>query len=60
MVALSAHSVFEGIATGLTSEIEGATNFVVAIGLHKWAAAMSLVSVNLIIKGISLKKSFDG
>lgn len=45
MIALSAHSIFEGIATGLTPEIEGAVNFVVAIALHKWAAAMSLVSV---------------
>lgn len=51
MVALSAHSIFEGIATGLAPEIDGAVNFVVAIALHKWAAAMSL--------GISLKKNFD-
>lgn len=54
MIALSMHSVFEGIATGMTKDIGGLTNFVIAILLHKWAASMSLVinlksRVNLLI-----------
>lgn len=50
MIALSAHSVFEGIATGLSKEIGNLWTFVIAIGAHKWAAAMSL--------GISMSKNF--
>lgn len=42
MVALSTHSVFEGIAVGLQGEISDVWNFFVAIGLHKWAEAMCL------------------
>lgn len=42
MIALSTHSVFEGIAVGLQKDIADVWNFFVAIGLHKWAAAMSL------------------
>lgn len=42
MIALSTHSVFEGIAVGLQDDIADVWSFFVAIGLHKWAAAMSL------------------
>jgi zinc transporter 1/2/3 len=50
MVALSAHSIFEGIATGLTKTTDSLANLLIAIFLHKWAAAMSL--------GIALGKNF--
>mmetsp|Transcript_11707 Transcript_11707/g.13250 ORF Transcript_11707/g.13250 Transcript_11707/m.13250 type:complete len:383 (+) Transcript_11707:38-1186(+) len=50
MIALSTHSVFEGIATGLVSELGELWTYVIAISLHKWAAAMSL--------GISMSKNF--
>ncbi|CAI2372253.1 unnamed protein product [Moneuplotes crassus] len=49
-MALSVHSIFEGIATGLIKEESGLWTFVMAIGAHKWAAAMSL--------GISMTKNF--
>ncbi|CAI2372605.1 unnamed protein product [Moneuplotes crassus] len=49
-IALSVHSVFEGIATGLIKETSDLWTFVIAIGAHKWAAAMSL--------GISMTKNF--
>ena len=50
MLALSAHSVFEGIATGLVKDLGDLWTYIIAIGLHKWAAAMSL--------GISMSRSF--
>ena len=42
MVALSAHAFFAGIAVGLSPEKSEFWNLVIAIVLHKWAAAMSL------------------
>jgi zinc transporter 1/2/3 len=51
MVALSTHSVFEGIAVGLQDDVTDIWNFLVAIGLHKWAAAMSL--------GISMSSNLE-
>ena len=50
MFALSIHSVFEGIAAGLANELSDLWTFIIAISLHKWAAAMSL--------GISMSKNF--
>lgn len=50
MIALSTHAVFEGIATGLVGELKDLWTYIIAIGLHKWAAAMSL--------GISMNKNF--
>jgi len=51
MIALSTHAVFEGIALGLNPSMSTAANIMIAICLHKWAAAMSL--------GISLAKVFS-
>ena len=51
MIALSVHSVFEGIAVGLQDDTADILSFLIAIGTHKWAAAMSLgisMSTNLI------------
>jgi len=42
MIALSVHSVFEGIAVGLQDDPADIWSFLIAIGTHKWAAAMSL------------------
>ena len=50
MIALSTHATFEGIAVGLVHDLSDLWTFVIAIGLHKWAAAMSL--------GISMNKNF--
>ena len=50
MIALSVHSVFEGLATGLEMNLQGVLNMAIAILVHKGAAASSL--------GISLVKSF--
>jgi zinc transporter 1/2/3 len=50
MIALSMHSIFEGIALGLEKSTSNTINILIAITLHKWAASMSL--------GISLNKTF--
>ena len=42
MIALSVHSVFEGIATGMAGSTSDLASLILAIVLHKWAAAMSL------------------
>ncbi|CAI2372285.1 unnamed protein product [Moneuplotes crassus] len=50
MIALSTHAMFEGIATGLVDEVSQVWTYIIAIFLHKWAAAMSL--------GISMSRNF--
>lgn len=50
MIALSIHAIFEGIALGLQSGFLLALDIVVAIAIHKGAAASAL--------GISLVKTF--
>ena len=50
MIALSVHSLFEGIAVGITKDFESVGALIAAIALHKGAAACSL--------GISLVKTF--
>ena len=50
VVALSMHAIFEGIALGLSDEISSTLNIMLALCLHKPAAAMSL--------GISITKNF--
>ena len=51
MMALSVHSVFEGIAVGLADEKPELWEFMFAITLHKWAEAMSLC--------VSVSKNFE-
>ena len=51
MIALSVHSVFEGVAVGLQDDVADIWSFLIAIGTHKWAAAMSL--------GISMGNNLD-
>lgn len=50
MIALSVHSIFEGLALGLTPDLASTLNIVAAIIIHKGAASSSL--------GISLVKTF--
>ena len=50
MIGLSTHSIFEGIACGLESDLNNVILMVVAIILHKGAAGLSL--------GISMAKAF--
>ena len=50
MIALSVHSIFEGMALGLTKDFNDTLNIAIAIVIHKGAAASSL--------GISLVKTF--
>mmetsp|Transcript_29522 Transcript_29522/g.33826 ORF Transcript_29522/g.33826 Transcript_29522/m.33826 type:complete len:139 (-) Transcript_29522:53-469(-) len=53
MIALSAHAIFEGIAVGIVGDLSDLWTYIIAITMHKWAAAMSL--------GISMSKNFkDG
>lgn len=50
LIALTMHSIFEGIALGLTKEFSATINIMLALILHKPAAAMSL--------GVSITKNF--
>jgi zinc transporter 1/2/3 len=50
MIALSVHSVFEGLALGLATTEASVVNMLIAICIHKGAASSSL--------GISLVKTF--
>ena len=49
-MALSMHALFEGIALGLTKELSATINIMLALALHKPAAALSL--------GVSITKNF--
>lgn len=50
LTALSMHALFEGIALGLTKETSATINIMLALILHKPAAALSL--------GVSITKNF--
>ena len=50
MIALSVHSIFEGLALGLSMSMGSLVNMIIAILVHKGAAGSSL--------GISLVKTF--
>jgi zinc transporter 1/2/3 len=42
MIALSVHSIFEGIALGLMSEYKSFINLMISILVHKFAESMSI------------------
>lgn len=44
LIALSIHSIFEGIALGIKSETEPMHELGIAILVHKWAEALTLVA----------------
>ena len=50
MIALSIHSMFEGLAAGLQMNVESLLNIIFAVVIHKCAASGSL--------GIALVRSF--
>lgn len=50
MIALSMHSIFEGLAFGLMKDFPSALNLMLSILIHKFAEAMSI--------SIALQKSF--
>lgn len=50
LIALSMHAIFEGIALGLTKDLSATINIMLALILHKPAAALSL--------GVSISKNF--
>lgn len=50
MIALSVHSLFEGLAVGIEPQLHEVWSLIIAIAMHKGAAAISL--------GISLQKNF--
>lgn len=50
LIALSMHALFEGIALGLTKDFAATINIMLALILHKPAAALSL--------GVSITKNF--
>ncbi|XP_078001312.1 zinc transporter ZIP1-like [Glandiceps talaboti] len=52
LLALSLHSVFEGMAVGLQLDIQGTLELFIAIALHKGIVAFSF-SLNLIQSGLS-------
>jgi zinc transporter 1/2/3 len=42
MIALSVHSIFEGIALGLMTDLNSAINLILSIFIHKFAESMSI------------------
>jgi zinc transporter ZupT len=52
VIGLGTHSIFEGLALGMSSDFDSTFIFATAIILHKGTAGMSL--------GISMSKTFPG
>jgi len=52
MIALSFHSIFEGLALGLNTDPAVSIDLIISVILHKYAEGMSL--------SISLQKAFPG
>jgi len=57
MIALSVHSIFEGLALGLMSEMKPFINLMISIFVHKFAEAMS-ISIAMQKSGFEFKKLF--
>lgn len=57
MIALSVHSIFEGIALGLMNEMKPFINLMVSILVHKFAESMS-ISIAMQKSGFEFKKLF--
>ena len=57
MIALSVHSIFEGLALGLMNKIGPFTNLMVSILIHKFAESMS-ISIAMQKSGFEFKKIF--
>lgn len=57
MIALSVHSIFEGIALGLQNELGPFINLMVSILMHKFAESMS-ISIAMQKSGFEFRKLF--
>ena len=57
MIALSVHSIFEGIALGLMNEFGPFINLMISILIHKFAESMS-ISIAMQKSGFEYKKIF--
>jgi zinc transporter 1/2/3 len=57
MIALSVHSLFEGIALGLMNEMGKFMNLMISILIHKFAESMS-ISIAMQKSGFEFKKLF--
>jgi zinc transporter 1/2/3 len=57
MIALSVHSIFEGLALGIMNDIKPFINLMVSIFVHKFAEAMS-ISIAMQKSGFEFKKLF--
>jgi hypothetical protein len=55
MIALSVHSIFEGLALGLMKEMKPFINLMASILVHKFAEAMS-ISIAMQKSGFDFKK----
>ena len=55
--ALSFHSLFEGIAVGLTQNLETLINLIVGVAIHNGIASISLGASLALNKSISFKKA---
>jgi zinc transporter 1/2/3 len=51
MLALGVHSLFEGIALGIMTNLNSAINLIISVLIHKFAESMSI--------SIALNKSFS-
>jgi zinc transporter ZupT len=56
-LAIFFHTIFEGIAIGVQGSITGFLSTAVAIGLHKWADALSM-GCHYKVNNISKKTSY--
>lgn len=56
-IAIYFHTIFEGIAIGVQSNITGFLSTAVAIGFHKWADALSM-GCHYKSKNVSKKLSY--
>lgn len=57
MIALSVHSIFEGLALGLMNELGPFLNLMISILIHKFAESMS-ISIAMQKSGFEFKKLF--
>jgi zinc transporter 1/2/3 len=57
MIALSVHSIFEGLALGLMTSMKPFINLMISILIHKFAEAMS-ISIAMQKSGFEFKKLF--
>ena len=55
LFALGFHGLFEGISLGIQQTIRGTIFLILAISLHKWAAALTL-GISFVKSGVSQKE----